>query len=98
MAQRSLYFANDTSPHAQETSTSTSDVKTLTPPAGAHGVFLTVTTNGCTMTFDASTPSSSNGLAFPKDGVPAFFPLGTATIKFISQAAGNSVVNALWVR
>ena len=98
MAARSLYFPTDTSPHAQATSTATNDVKTMTPPAGAHGVFLTVSTNGCTMTFDGTTPSSSNGVAFPKDGVPAFFPLGTSTIKFISQAAGNSVVNAFWVR
>jgi len=37
------------------------------------------------------------GFAFPKDGVPAFFPVGS-TIKFVSQAAGNSVVNVQWVK
>jgi hypothetical protein len=63
-------------------------VQTLSPAATSHGVFVTVSTNGCYMTFDGSAPSSTNGLAFPKDGVPAFFPSGNA-IKFASQAAGN---------
>lgn len=49
------------------------------------------------MRFDGGTPSSSAGLAFPKDGVPAFFPLGDS-IKFVSQAAANSVVNVAWVK
>ena len=61
------------------------------------GCYITVSTNGCYMTFDGTTPSSTAGLAFPKDGVPAFFPVGD-TIRFASQAAANSVVNVVWVR
>jgi hypothetical protein len=49
------------------------------------------------MTFDGTTPSSSAGVAFPKDGVPAFFPVGK-TIKFVSQAAANCVVNVAWLK
>ena len=74
-------------------------MQTLSPPTtGARGVFITVSTNGAYLVFGSSnTPSSTVGFAFPKDGVPAFFPVGN-TIKFVSQAAGNSVVNVQWVK
>lgn len=49
------------------------------------------------MRFDGGTPDSTHGLAFPKDGVPAFFPVG-GSITFVSQAAANSVVNVAWMK
>lgn len=88
------YKANS---HAQATSTSTSDVQTVSAPtADGKGCYVTVSTNGCYMRFDGGTPSSTAGLAFPKDGTPVFFPTASS-IKFVSQAAGNSVVNVFWV-
>lgn len=73
-------------------------MQTISPPAGAvHGCYITVSTNGCYMRFDGGTPDSTHGLAFPKDGVPAFFPVG-GSITFVSQAAANSVVNVAWMK
>ena len=72
-------------------------MQSITPATGARACLITVSTNGCYMTFDGTTPSSSAGVAFPKDGVPAFFPVGK-TIKFVSQAAANCVVNVAWLK
>lgn len=83
-------------PHVQITSTGTSDVKTATPPGGGHGFFCTVQTNNIYLTFDGTTPSSSNGLHILKDTAPIFFPVGK-TLSVVSDAAGNAVVNILWL-
>lgn len=82
--------------HAQETSTGLADVQTLVAPEGARAVLLTASTNGCYLTVDGSTPSSTNGIPLPAAGVPYLLPI-PGDIKFASQAAGNSVVNALWL-
>ena len=90
------FATTSSSPHAQATSTGTADVHTFTPPTGAHGFFVTVQTNNCYLTLDATTPDSTNGLHILKDLGPIFIPVGQ-TIKVASDAAGNSVVNVLWV-
>ena len=86
--------------HATATSTNTTDSKTFAAPAGAHGFYVTVATNGCYMTFDGTAPSSTNGLALPAGVAPVFFPFvpGTVGITVRSQAAASSVVNVCWVQ
>ena len=83
-------------PHAQVTSTGTGNVQTVSPPAGAHAFFMTVQTNGLYLTFDGTTPSSTNGLHVVKDSAPTFFPVGK-TINIAADTAGNAVANLLWV-
>lgn len=85
-----------TNPHAQATSTGTADVKTFSPPGGAHGFFITVQTNPVYLTLDGTTPSSTNGLHVIKDAAPVFIP-ASKTISVASDTAGNAVVNVLWV-
>ena len=100
MSGVTIYQPTLTAPHAQATSTGTGNVQSLTPDAGAHALLITAATNGCYVTFDGSTPSSTNGLALAKDGLPLFLPLvpqASDALKFASQAAGNSVVNVLWL-
>ena len=100
MASVTIYQPTLTGPHAQATSTGTGNVASLTPPAGAHGFWITASTNGCYLTLDGTTPDSSNGLPLAKDGLPLFLPLvpqASDALKFASQVAGNAVVNVLWL-
>lgn len=90
------YDITRSSPHAQATSTGTGDPKTLTAPDNATGVFMTVLTTDARVTFDGTTPTSSNGLIVPDGGLPTFFPLGRDII-FTSTAGANSVVDVLWI-
>lgn len=86
--------------HATATSTGTSNSQTFTPPSGAHGFYVTVSTNGCYMTFDGTAPSSTNGLSIPAGVAPLFFPFAPQASNGIivrSQAAANSIVNVCWV-
>ncbi len=85
-----------TAPHAQATSTGTANVQTLTVPAGANAVLISVETTNARVTSDGTTPSATNGLVYQKDASPVFVPLAE-TIKFVSTAAANSVLNALWI-
>lgn len=82
--------------HVSATSTGTANVQTVTAPATATGFFINVETNGLRFTLDGTTPDATNGLMLPTGAVPQFFPIG-ATIKFVSQAAGNAVAHVLWV-
>lgn len=91
-------LAQTTTPHVQATSSGTADVQSLpTPGKGCHGFLITVSTNGCYLTLDGGTPSSTNGLAIPAGTSPIFIPIAK-NIKVASQAAGNSVVNVLWLQ
>lgn len=75
----------------------TTTVSTLTSPGPTAGVTITVETTGARVTFDGSTPSSTNGHVFPKDQVPAFYPFGQGmVIKWTSTAAAVSTIQATW--
>lgn len=90
------YGITSATPHAQQTSTGTADVKTLAPPAGAVACMLTVTTNPARITLDGTTPTASNGLLVPTGAMP--LPLSVArTMKFVSSIAANSIVDVLWL-
>lgn len=84
--------------HSQVTADATTP-QTLTPAAGARAVLLTATTQDAIVTFDGTTPATSNGIRVPKALLPVRLPIpkqGQA-IKVLGAAA-SSVVDALWVR
>ena len=84
---------------AQATSTGTADVKSLDTSTHASSVMITVETNAARVTLDGTTPSTSNGIVIPKDALPLLLPVGDGTtIKFVSTIAGNSIVDAIWLR
>lgn len=74
------------------------DVKTITPPAGAHAVFISVETTNARATLDGSDPSvaSAPSLVIPKDAAPLLVP-AAPTIKWVSTAAAASVLQACWL-
>lgn len=77
----------------------TSTVSTLTAPAGAAGVILTVETTSARVTFDGTDPAAASAPShvIPKDQLPLFLPIGSGTvIKWVSTAAAVSVVQATW--
>ena len=82
-------------PHAQATSTATNDTKTLSRPSNAIACYLTVSTTAARVTFDSTTPTSSNGLVL-QTNVLHFFSV-SSDIKFTSTAAANSIVDILWL-
>ncbi len=84
------------------TSANTTDTQTVTQPTASsdifpRGFYVTVSTTSCYMTFDASTPTSTNGLTVPAGTAPIFFPFAPATITVRSSASANSIVNVTWV-
>lgn len=82
--------------HDSATSTGTANVQTITAPASANACMVSAETNGARLTFDGGTPDATNGLMIAAGGAPLFIPLGR-DIKFVSQAAANSVVHVLWL-
>lgn len=95
MSLLSVYQPNAPS---QVTSTSTSDVKTVVPPAGAKGFYIACATNNCRITLDGTTVSSTVGLPIQAASNPQFFPFDVATsgLQIVSTAAGNSVVDVMF--
>lgn len=88
------YGITNLTPHVNA-SPATGSSTTMTNPVGAHGVFLSVTTQGIYLTLDATTPSSTNGLHIPAGGNPWFLPCGLP-LTMRADTTG-AVVNALWV-
>jgi hypothetical protein len=87
-----------TASQVQLTSTSTSDVKSSVGPVGSDHVLISSETNDARVTFDGSTPSSSNGHVVPKAAIPLYLPLGEgSTLKIVSTAAGTSLLNVTWI-
>lgn len=82
----------------QTTSTGTGDVKTVTFPSKAGGVWITVETNAARVTLNGDTPSAALGIVLPKDSSPVYFPLpGGTGLKFASTQAANCIVNTIFV-
>lgn len=80
----------------QTTSTTTTDVKTVTPPPGARGCLLTVETTSARITLNGVDPAANNGFVLAKDQTPWYLP-AAVTIKFTSTAAANCVLNTSWL-
>ena len=84
--------------HVQFTSGSTTDVETFTAPAQATGCLISVRTNGGFFTFDGTTPAATNGLPIDVTAAtgPVYVP-GGQTIKAASDAAGDCVIDVVWL-
>lgn len=62
--------------------------------APARAVLISVETIDARVTFDGTTPSSSNGLVFPKALAPVLVPVGNgAKVQAIANAAGTTLVD-----
>lgn len=83
---------------AAVTSTGVADPKTIPVPAGAAAAYITVETTAARVTFDGETPDATHGLVLAT-GILHYVPFVApgGNIKFLSAAAGNSVVNVLWL-
>lgn len=56
---------------------------------------MSVTTTKVYMTFDGSTPSSTNGIPIVAGGLPVFFSTGSPTVKWIGSATATHIVDVL---
>lgn len=85
-------------PHKSAVSTGVADVKTITKPEYAEGMYLCAKTIAARVTFDGSTPDPAvqNGQVIPAGGLPVFFPFAVST-KHCSDVAGNSELDVLFV-
>lgn len=85
-------------PHKAATSTGTGDVKTITKPEYAMGMYVSAKTTAARVTFDGSAPNpgTSNGQVIPAGGIPVFFPFAV-DVKFCSDIAGNAELDILYV-
>lgn len=81
---------------AQDSSANTTTDATLTKPAGAQAMVLTVETTSARVVFDGTTPASDNGIVVAKDAAPLFLPFA-ADVKWRSTAGTAAVVNVLWL-
>lgn len=84
--------------HVSATSTGTADIKTLAAPPGATAVLLSVQTNAARVSFDGNNPGAgaAPGVVFPVGVQPFIIPID-GDLKFASNIAGNSTVDALFL-
>lgn len=84
---------NPTGMHVAQTSTGIANVITFTPPKSAVAFLIACETNGCRVTLEGTTPDTTHGFPLPAGAVPMLVPIGAnASVKAVSQAAANSVV------
>ncbi len=81
--------------HVSATSTGVADVKTIIPPVHCTAMYLAAETSGARITFDGTTPDATQGIPITA-GQSELFPVGR-TVKFVSQAAANCVLHALFL-
>lgn len=100
MARANAVYAltsDQTLAHDQVTSTGSSNVQTITKPVGAVACLITVSTNAARVTFDLSTPDSTNGLVFQAAASPVLIPFANNDLKFCSTAGSSSIIDILWL-
>lgn len=79
----------------QVTSTSTANVQTVTPPAGARAALVSVETTSARVTFAGGAPSATLGHVIPVAQPPVLILTGDV-FKFASTAGTSSVMNITW--
>jgi hypothetical protein len=98
--QGTAYTLPAANPHTQVTSTGTADVKTITLEKATSAIVVDAKTNTGFLTFDGSTPSSSNGQVIIAGASPVTLPLGFYChsghqVKWASSVAGNAILDLL---
>jgi hypothetical protein len=96
--QGQAFYLTGANGHVQTTSTGTADVKTITLEPSCHAIMVSARTTAGILTFNGSTPSSSNGLDVSAGANPTLLPLGYNLhgghqLKWASSAAANAVLN-----
>lgn len=81
---------------SQQTSTTTADIKTFTPPAGARACLVTVETTAARISFHGTDPSATVGHLLQTAQNPVYLPLAVA-FRAASSAAAASVVSVTWL-
>lgn len=93
----SRIFATFTSgAHAQGSATTVTPC-TLAPPATAVACFVQAVTNDAFVTFDGTTPSSSNGILLKQGTNPIFVPLGVGNSVIGLGSGGTATINVFWL-
>lgn len=84
--------------HEAATSSGTGNKQTITKPSSATSMMLSAKTNNARVTFDGTDPGAGAppGLVIVAGAQPIFFPFA-ADIEFVSEIAGNSELNVLWL-
>ena len=84
--------------HAQLTAT-VGAAQTFAPPSNPPAVscFVQAVTADAYVTFDGTTPSSSNGLLLKAGTNPIFVPLGAGNSVIAIGAGGTSTINVFWL-
>ena len=92
------YDVIGTGSHASDTSTGTADKKTITAPVRANAMLISVKTTDARVTFDGVDPGAgiAPGIIVKAGQQPYLFPFAK-TFEFVSDTAGNSEVNVLWL-
>lgn len=82
------------------TPTTTSDIKSAKAPVAAAAVLISTETTDARVTFDGTDPSAGTGShKIPKDQAPVLLLLGQGvTVKAVSTAAANSIVQLTWLQ
>lgn len=96
-----IYEPTASGAHTSDTTADATTVKTKAPAAGAIGLLLSVKSKAAYVTFDGTTPSSTNGMYFPAETMPVFLPIlpsGGQSLKWISSDVAGSTVDILWLR
>lgn len=95
-----IYEPTASGAHVSTTVADNTTVTTDAAPAGARGLLLSAKSKAVYVTFDGTTPSSTNGLYFPAETMPVFIPVipTGGSIKWISADVAGSTVDILWLR
>lgn len=95
MALNPDFGVPSTGAHNQTTTADNTTVKTVSLATNTRAIYVGVTSKKVYMTFDGSTPSSTNGLGIVPDALPMYISVGSPTIKWISSDVAGSTVNVL---
>lgn len=84
--------------HQAATSSGTGNKQTITKPARANAMLLSAVTTSARCTFDGTDPGAgvAPGLVIVAGAQPVFLPFAS-DIEFVSNAAGNSELNVLYL-
>lgn len=77
--------------HSQTTSSDSSTVKTVSLAKGTKAIYVAATSNKVYMTFDGSTPSSTNGLPIIAGALPMYVSVGGPTVSWVGSSTSHTV-------
>lgn len=90
-------FSMDPSAPIQATSTGTANVQTITLPKGTSAILIAAETTAARIVLDTATaPTATVGILIQPALQPVLIPVGDCqAVKFVSNAAANSIVTVI---